>query len=384
MGRIATALVAAAVLAAPQAAAKPGAPAQLLGFVGQGRARAVVKLDALTLHPISKSAPTGSAETRYIGRSPGRGTRAVFANFPALRFLDLKTMRWEFRIGYPGAPEASLWNYASRLVTLAGTGEVIVVDPVARRVRATRSLDGSLGAYATTRDRIVAVVAPLDGIGPAKLAVIDDTGRVRTVPLPQIQAGSEMLDNGGTFRYEWPALAVDDRGTRAVVISPNGTIVDLRLDTLAATVHASRTPTAVRKNATGSSRTARWISSNTIALSGYDSSLDGREELSRPAGLTLLDTRDWSRRLVDSDTVGLAFNGAALLAFGDGLTVYDWDGTFRVSLFEGTQPRPACIAGSYAYFGSGTHYMIVDTWTGSVVRTVDTSMPTFPAAFSSH
>jgi hypothetical protein len=384
MGRIATVLLTAAVLVVPQAAAKPGPPSQLLGFVGQNRARAVAKLDALTLLPVSKAVPTGSAQTTYVARSPGRGTRAAFASFPSLRFLDLKKMRWEYRLGYPGVPADSVWTQANRLVTLAATATVVVVDPVKRRLRTIRGLGGSLGAHATTRDRIVAILAPLDGIGPARLAVIDELGRVRIVPLPQIRAGSETLDNGSTFRYEWPALAVEDGGARAVVVSAAGTIVDVGLDTLASAVHATRALASVRKNATGSSRSARWIGSDTIAVSGYDTVFDGREEHSTPAGLTLIDTRDWSSRRIDSNSVELAFNGAVLLAFGNGLAGYDWNGALRFTLFDGAHPLPACIAGSYAYFGSGRHYTIVDTWTGSVVRTVDTGVPTVPVAFSSH
>lgn len=72
----------------------------------------MAKLDALTLQPVSKAVRTGSAETTYVARSPGRGTRAAFAAFPSLRFLDLKKMRWEYRLGYPGVPAASVWNYA--------------------------------------------------------------------------------------------------------------------------------------------------------------------------------------------------------------------------------------------------------------------------------
>jgi hypothetical protein len=384
MGRIATTLVVAAVLAVPQAAAKPGAPAQLLGFIGQGRAWSVAKLDALSLQPISKTVPAGAAE-EYVARSPGRGLRvALSTSSAALRFLDLKRMRWEFSVRYPGVPQASLWSYANRLVTLTGGADVIVVDPTKRRIGYVRSIDGSLGAHVTTRDRIIALVAPVDGIGPARLAVVDDMGHVRTAPLPQISAGSETLDNASFFRFEWPTLAVDERGAEAVVISSDGTIVDVRLDTLVSTVHVARSLAAVHKNATGSTRTAQWIGSTTIAVTGSDAAFDGAVQHSTPARLTLIDTRDWSARRIDADAVSLTFNGVSLLAFGDRLAGYDPDGALRFSLFEGTAPRPACIAGSYAYFGSGTHYTIVDTLTGTVVRSVETKTPTILAAFASY
>jgi hypothetical protein len=396
MGRIATALVAAAVLAAPNAAAKEGplVPSRVLGLVAHGKTLSVVKLDASTLRPISPAAATGSTEASFVARSPGRGRRAAFdTNSASLRFLNLDTMRWDGRILYPGKPKASLWNYASRLVTLTATAEVIVVDPTKGRLRSVRRVAGSLtGAVTTAGDRIIAVIAPLDGIGAARLAVIDDTGHVRITALPQISAGNASIGNASSFRFELPALAVDQRGREAAVFSSDGTIVDVQLDTLATTVHSSRAPAVVRKNANGSSRTALWVDADTIALTGYDSSFDGTHEQLTPAGLTLIDPRDWSRRVLDADTTALAVPPSAtwcglcgvLLAYGgNGVAGYGADGSQRFRLFEGTRARPMFVAGSYAYFGYSRHYTIVNTWTGSIVRTLDTNEPTFIAAFAS-
>jgi hypothetical protein len=398
MRRIATAVVAGAVLAAPNAAAKEGPliPSRVLGLVAHGKTLSVVKLNASTLKPVSRAAQTGSTDATYVARSPGRGRLAAFnVNSASIRFLNLDTMRWDGRVAFPGTPKASLWNFANRLVTLTATAEVIVVDPTRGRLASIRRIDGSLtSSVTTTFDRIVAVISPFDGIGPARLAVIDDTGRVRITPLPQIRAGSATINNASSFSFELPALAVDPRGKEAAVMAADGTIVHVRLDTLAMTVHSSRTPATARKNANGSSRTALWIGSDTIALTGYDSSYDGtREQVTTPAGLTLIDPRDWSARRLDADTSDLALppfaNGCGLctgvlLAYGrNGVAGYSFDGAPRFRLFAGTQARPMFVAGSYAYFGYSRHYTIVNTWTGSVVRTVDPSAPTFVAAFAS-
>jgi hypothetical protein len=388
MGRIAAALIAAVVLAAPQAAAKEGpmVPSRLLGFVAQGKKLSVVKLNASTLAPVSKALPTGSADVAYVARSPGRGTRVAFAaGASSLRFLDRTHMRWDGRVAFPGRPATALWNYANKLVTLTETAQVVVVDPTKRRLRAQRSVGGTLGAYAATGDRIVAVVAPLDGIGPAKLAVIDDAGRARIAPLPQIRAGSETLENGSVFRYEWPALAVDPSGTQAAVVSAQGTIVAVNLDTLAASAHGARTLAAARKNANGSHRTAQWTLSGTVAVTGTDTSFDGTSERTTPAGLTLLDTRNWSARTVDADTSELAYSPITdvLLAYGrNGLARYDPDGTQRFRLNTVAAMNPRFEAGTYVYFmaRNATHFTIVDGWAGIVVKTVDTRTPTVLAA----
>jgi hypothetical protein len=387
MGRIAAALIAAVVLAAPQAGAKEGpmVPSRLLGFVAQGKKLSVVKLDASTLAPVSKALPTGSANVSYVARSPGRGTRVAFAaGASSLRFLDRTHMRWDGRVAFPGTPAAALWNYANKLVTLTETAQVVVVDPTKRRLHAQRSVGGTLGAFTVAGDRIVAVVAPLDGIGPAQLAVIDDAGKARITPLPQIRAGSETLDNGSVFRFEWPALAVDPSGTQAAVVSAQGTIVVVKLDTLAASVHGARALAAVRKNANGSYRTAQWTLSGTVAVTGTDTSFDGTSERSTPAGLTLLDAQNWSARSVDADTSDLAYSPITdvLLAYGrNGLARYGADGAQRFRLFNGTAMEPTFIAGTYVYLRrTSTQFTIVDGWTGNIVKTVDTRTPTVLAA----
>jgi hypothetical protein len=390
MKQIATLIVAVAVLAVPQAAAKPGAPRLLLGIVeGPGLSGvSVVQLDPLTLKPLSRAAPTGAPNVGLVGRF---GVRAAFTTgSAAIRFLNHMTMRWEFRVAYPGAPAETVWNFADRMVTVtqSSTAEMIIVDPTKRRLAAFRSLGGSLSATATTRDQIVAVVAPLEGIGAAKLVVIDDRGHIQTARLPGIQAGTETVSTDPyTLRYARPALAIDSTGKRAVVIAADGNIADVRLDTLATASHSvsSRSLTAVRKMASGTSRTALWINSTTLALTGTDVSFNADGQHSTPAGLTLIDTRDWSARSVDTTTSGIAFSGVALLAFG-GTSVagYSIDGDLRYRLFG---DRPVwgvdCIAGSFAYFAdpTGKRFTIVDTLTGAIVGTVETKAPTQLTSF---
>lgn len=277
MRQVATVVVATLVLAVPQAAAKGGPPTQLLGFVSNGHGFSFAKLGPLTLKPISRAAPTGTSDASFVAVVSGGGRVAFSLSSAALRFLDFQRMRWEFRIAYPGRPLASLWNSADRLVTVSATGEVIVVNPVKRRLGTIRPLRGTVSTVATTSDHILAVIAPLDGIGAARLAVIDDRGRVRLTALPEIRAGTEMLDNGALFRFQSPALAVNGAGTQAVVIGADGTVAEVSLANLATNTHrlASRTLASARKNANGSARTAQWVGANTIAMTGNDASFDG-------------------------------------------------------------------------------------------------------------
>lgn len=77
--QVATLIVAAAVFAVPQAAAKePLAPKTVFGIAWNNRQTSVAELDALTLQPVSKAAQLGKAGW-YLGRSPGGGMRAASA-----------------------------------------------------------------------------------------------------------------------------------------------------------------------------------------------------------------------------------------------------------------------------------------------------------------
>jgi hypothetical protein len=377
MRQVAGFVVALALLAVPQAAAKPGVPTQLLAFVGSGRDVAVVKVDALTLKPVSRAAPMGLSNPTFVSRFVGRV--AIADGYAALRFLDLDSLRWAGRVTYPGVPAAALWNYADKLVTLhqASTAEVIVVDPTKHRLGAIRNLGGAAVATAVSRDHIVALLAPLDGIGPSRLAVIDDRGRARTTPLPQIRSGSGRTDSGGTWTFVYPALAVDPLGTEAVVVGTDGTIADVNVETLATSFHVARSVASVRKYANGSTRTAEWLGSGIVAVSGGDTAFDGTTQRMTPAGLTFVDTRTWTSRTLDTTSLGatIAVDGYLLLAYGDktGVTLYDSSGALRGHFLDGTSARPAAVAGAYAYLGGQTHFTIVNTMSGAVVKTVDTA-----------
>jgi len=382
--QVALVLVAAAVLAVPQAAAKPIAPTKLLAFVGSGRDVSVVKVDASTLKPASRTARVGLANPSFVGRFVGRV--AIADGAASLRFLDLESMRWAGRVTYPGVPTAAVWNFADKLVTLnqASTAEVIVVDPTRHRLTASRNLGGAAVVAAVSRDHIVAVLAPLAGIGPSRLAVVDDRGRVRTAPLPQIVSGSQMHDNGQTWTFAYPALAVDPRGTETVVVGTDGTTVDVNVETLTTSVHAVRSLASARKQANGSTRIAAWLGSGIVAVTGLDASYDATGQHGTPAGLTFLDTRTWTSRTLDTTTIGIdvAVENYLVLAYGDktGVNLYDQSGKLRGHFLDGTSTRAACVAGSRAYLGEGTHFTIVDTMSGEVVRTVDTAKPTVLAS----
>src|SRR6266571_5787185 len=121
MRQVATLIVAAAVVAVPQAAAKePFAPRSVFGIAWHNRQTSMAELDARTLAPISKSVTLGKAGW-LLGRAPGGGMRAAFTvgeSGDAIRFVNLAKMRPERRVQLPcSISRAMLWGTADRLVT---------------------------------------------------------------------------------------------------------------------------------------------------------------------------------------------------------------------------------------------------------------------------
>jgi hypothetical protein len=279
-------------------------------------------------------------------------------------------------------------------VTTCGgaASSVLVVDPVTGKLRSRKAISGSLVNVQAAGGRLVGLLAPLDRIGPARLVVVDGSGRSRIVALPGIRAGTEVLDHETSrARIEQPAVAVDPSGRWAAVVPASGAVVQVDLGTLAVLTHSLsvRAPAAVKKQIEGTQRTAVWTWSNTIAVSGMDAVADGQADHWTPAGLTLIDTDTWSSRMIDPGVARIASTGSMLLswawmwdagtgrAVGAGLTGYDTDGNRRFHLFGNEALTFATVIGTYVYVGSDDlrQFQIVDTVTGKVIRTVRTAVP---------
>lgn len=394
-------VLAAVLLTAAHASAKgPTAPKTVFGMVWQDRDTSLAELDALTLRPVSKAARLGMS-AQYLGRSPGRGMRAAFAvgeQGTAIQFVDLRAMKPERVVSIAcGVSGAALWETADRLVTTCGgaAASVLLVDPVRKRVVKRIALKGSLEETFVANGRLVGLLAPLDGIGPARLVVVDGAARTRTVALAGIQAGTEQPDQKTLrIRIEIPGVALDPSGARAAVVPSRGPVTVVDLTTLGVTSHAvnGRTLAATRKEVEGTTRSAVWTMAGTIAVAGTDWIADGQNEHGVAAGLTLIDTQTWQSRMLDDRAAdvsytgpegmllahGVLWNSATQTETGCGLSGYAADGTRQFHAFGDDPVWIDTLAGTYAYIGSEdlrTH-RIVDTTTGKVLATVRTAKPT--------
>jgi hypothetical protein len=275
----------------------------------------------------------------------------------------------------------------------AGATTVVTVDPIAQQVVARRRLAGGLAQVAASPDGPVLLLAPSAVIGPSTLVTVDAAGAVEQLPLDGVSAGLMPTELAPSVeRVRTPALAVDSDGRHAYVVSsrPYVVEVDLRRRRVSGHPLVARTslvdrlrellePSAAAYARVGPVRHAAWIGAGRIALSGHDDDVvwhpdAGVEGERRPAGLHVIDTRDWSVRTLDERASSFAATAGLLLTSGRegrGLTAYSPDGGERFHVLDGRHVEIVASAGSLAYVRTPPHpaLQVVDLARGRVVGT---------------
>src|SRR5262245_12093031 len=347
MKRLALAAVAVlAVLAAVQSgSAKTGG---VLAVVGIGSDARLGYLNPATLKLVGRSTQVGYYSWP-AARSPDGSKLALGRDYltDGLRIVDLRRMRTlkAFRLT-AGVPDGLAWVAPRRILVASNGLSVVAVDPVTGRQLWQRSVPVPYDRAAKVGDGFVLLSAPHDyahAIGPTTLTTVSATGVVRSVVLDRILTGAREPDETNPAGAQRRAgLAVDVAGNRAFVVGAGEPVAEVDLATLSVTYHGgTRT---LSKLLDGPYREATWLPNGTIAVTGYDGhvSTDATRivgESQTPAGLTIVDPRDWSVRLVDPSTDSVAISGNLLLAYswagGSGLGVYGLDGSSRLHALDG-------------------------------------------------
>jgi hypothetical protein len=244
--------------------------------------------------------------------------------------------------------------------------EVVSVDAVTHRVSKGATVSGSAFAVERAGARLVFLLAPAQGIGLARLAVVDPDGALRSVELPQTSAGWEFPNDpsdAARARQNVPGLAVDPDSGTALVVSASGQIAKVSLSTLTVSYHSLAQPVSLvgrlhdwiepkaeAKGVNGPVRIARWLGSGVIGVTGGDetASVGPDKQLHftwSPAGLTLIDTNTWGTKVIDRGADSFVVDGDTLLVTGSswsdadrtgmGLAAYGFDGTQKLSLLRG-------------------------------------------------
>jgi hypothetical protein len=327
-----------------------------------------------------------------------------------LRFVALGSLKLVPRtIPLEGSAIKILWANPYRIVALVqdcctNTASIALVDPGARRILSSTELGGAAAAWTRAGDRLLVLVTPSNAIGPARLLVVDAGGGVRTVKLERVVAGSfHPEDNSGLGTMQIPALAADPATQRAYVIQPDGLAAEISLDSLVVSYHdlaqaslgarlsAWLQPDAQAKGMNGTSWQALSLGNGFVAVTGATERavvIGNTEEMSSsPAGLMLVDTRNWTIRTIDRGADSITVSDGLLLATGRswssteqrttgmGLAAYGSDMQPRFRLFPG---EPTWIQQAWngrAYVLRNDKTTVVDLATGRVVEQRDAPAP---------
>jgi hypothetical protein len=193
-------------------------------------------------------------------------------------------------------------------------------------------------------------------------------------------------------RVRAPALAVDAGRRLASVVSsrPYALEIDLRRghvsghrllpeESLVDRLRELLEPAAAANTRVGLIRSAAWIGAGRIAVSGYDADAIWRPNGDiagerRPAGLHVIDTRDWRVRTVDERASAFVAAAGVLLTSGRegrGLAAYSPDGEQRFDVLADRQVEIVATAGSIAYVRAvpDPALLAIDLTRGRVVGT---------------
>jgi hypothetical protein len=382
---------------APQAPAGRSSPPPakpLLAALSDPAGSRLSWVSGRTLEPVGRGSVSIPFFAGVAERSPDGSALAVGdAESGSVQLVDVERMRSLGTIAVGRADFVEKLHWVRRdllLVSLGGVpSRVAALDPVTQRVRSLQRLGGTMLYSEPAGNSLVSLVAPAQGIGPARLVVFDGTG-LRAAELTEVQAG--WADEGSSSedyraRQSVPGLAVEPSGTRAVVIPAGGRVAEVNLACLQVSYHDLSEPVSLlrrlqdwlepaahAKMIEGPDRNAVWLPSGLIAVSGAQYSTDAGSVEMTAAGLLLIDPSDWSVRRASDEPSRVTYRGGALLgsAWKQGseqqtLIAFDPDGTPRFTMSREADFSQA--SGSHLYVTSyeGTRFEIIDLETGKTV-----------------
>ncbi len=329
---------------------------------------------------------------------------------PGIQLIDLRRMKevGYVKLGGTGWVTDLFWEHGTLFAAVQSdtNGAVFVIDPVGRQVIQRHRLQRAILAVEHGIGSIVLVTAPRNAIGPVELTVVGGKG-MSSVPIPNVLGGSETENGADGFRARQvtPGLAIDRAGRRAFIVPSGRTVAEISLRNLALDYHELSEPvsllgrlhnwlepSAEAKLIEGPQRKATWLGEGLIALTGADyttvNDSNGQPEVHvQAAGLSFIDTSDWSLREINEETSDFTVSGSTLLAFGDtswgdpaakglGLIGYDHHGGELFQVLKGRRVGWLETAGDLAYVVvDDRRRVVVDAASGRVLARAVLSKP---------
>jgi len=355
-----------------------GSSSGVLGRVWIGRTDSdeIGWFDPVTLRPTSAYRATLPQQTSTWAVSRGGGLLAIGLT-NGVRIIDAETLRSVTML--ERSPSWALTWLSDDLLVSLGSDEVFMWDARVEGIR-HHYLPGSVVTSHAANDRLLVVIS--EGgrrqLGPAHLVQIDASG-ARSVELEGLQAGFDP-DRGEHGMRLTPGLAFDADRERAFVVPPDGPIAEVDLVEMAVTyrrpaasllhdVASALVAPASAKLGEWSHVRAVWLGDGLMAVSGERGSTMDVDV--GAAGVSLVDTRDWTVCTLDPRPTHVAVSGGVLLAWGgadfgefggSGLVGYDLTDGSRWHRF-GRQYLDVRVYGRYVY--------AINSWHGWRVRTLD-------------
>jgi len=246
---------------------------------------------------------------------------------------------------------------------------VYSIDPD-RRVTISRvEFPGIVLLGERAQNHLVLLLAPPDRIGPATIAVVDQSPRVRTVLLHRIVAGTTARGAGPDRRttVRRPGLALGPSGRRVFVFGAGEPAASIDLRTLAVRYAPQRMTATVSKQVEGSVRTAATLPDGRVIVTGFDYGVSTR------VGLRLVDPKNWSSRVLDPAANWFRVAGGLVFARGRGgvgLRILHPSGSV-IELFRTGSVASVTMVGPrvfVTFFGTKPKAAVVELGTRRVVR----------------
>jgi hypothetical protein len=378
-------------LVAPVGATGDGAsPAKMTGTalaIESSRAQDfLVRVDANSLRRVSKRLPLGGHAYAWSLSPNGRRLAIGFTQRHGVRIIDIRRMKPIARIPtWSGGIGTLAWVSPRRILGWEQAG-LFLLDPVGRKRLPSRENPARVLIAQRAGNRLVLLGEAPGEAGTAELSVVGGDGVVRTARLDRIRATGSAGDDIEEFRR--PALVLASAG-RAYVVGTlsNEPVAEVELDSLTVTYHELRRersllsrfwqwlePAAQAKEPIpGGFRAGMWLGDGNLAVWGDDSvrSSDGQVETT-PAGLSVIDTNDWTLRVIDADASYAAFAGGTLLATyrGGGLSGFTPSGERKYHLFEGDRLGVVATFGERAFVAFDRKPVhVLEAATGGVLGT---------------
>jgi len=346
----------------------------------------LVRVDRESLRAVSKRVAVGGHAYAWSLSPDGRRLALAVDRANGVRVFDARRLK---RLGHvrtwSGGISAIAWLSPRRLVGWEPAG-LFMLDPIGRKRLASPRASGEVVSAQRAGNQLVLLMAPIQQIGPAQLAVVGADAMVRTVSLDRIRAGMRPEDNGMGESYR-PAVVYDQVGRVFVLGAGGDAVAEVDLARLAVTYHEPHRaqsllarfgkwfePAASAKlPLTGSFRDGLWLGDGKVAVFGHESIRVGTDRVeTKQIGLSVIDTSDWTTRTLDENAWGARFAGSTLLAWYQkgGLNGYSVDGAERYHLFGADALGVVATYGSRAFVAFDHKPLhVIDASTGRVLGT---------------